>query len=92
MVTPAPEDEFVALLRERWRRGAVEYGNRSFGQPFPQTADEILQELVDVAGWAFVAWAGLRERLARVQAAAERLAPDESVPPGSGGTSPGHSA
>lgn len=67
----ALEDEFVAKLRAAWTRGAAEYGDASFKKPVAMLASEILQEAVDVAGWAFVLWVSLRERLARIQVSDE---------------------
>lgn len=67
------EDEFVARLRERWKQGAIEYGDESFGLPIHCTAAEILQEVEDVAGWAFVAWVQMRERLGVVRSSASAL-------------------
>lgn len=67
------EQEFAARLFERWRRGAVERGDASFDRPLATTADEMLQEVEDIAGWAFVLWVQLRMRLQRVVLAANRL-------------------
>ena len=58
--------EFLDVLGKRLRVGGVEYGDDSFHQPLPETAEEMLAELVDVAGWAFVGWVRLRMILKRV--------------------------
>ncbi len=54
---------FLALLNDRLHRGASEYGDRSFTRPVPQTVREVEEELLDVAGWAFVMWVQTRARL-----------------------------
>ncbi|MEY4535629.1 MAG: hypothetical protein RLZZ246_1947 [Planctomycetota bacterium] len=64
------------MLTVRLEAGAKEYGDRSFYKP--GTAEEILQELVDVAGWAFVAWVQMRMRLQGLELAAQQLVEDPS--------------
>jgi hypothetical protein len=77
------EDEFVAKLRAAWERGAKEYGDQSFANPPSSSVEEMLQELVDVAGWAFVAWVSLKGRLehylSRIKA--EAVTSAEAAPP-----------
>ncbi len=69
MTTTAPIDraaleaEFVERLRQRWARGARDYGDASFHAAPDVTVGEILSEVEDVAGWAFVLWVSLRQRL-----------------------------
>lgn len=63
--------EFVGLLKARLEQGAIDYGDKSFHRP--GTAEEILDELVDVAGWAFVAWVQMRMRLQGLELAAQEL-------------------
>lgn len=53
-------NEFAARLRARLDRGAETYGDQSFERPLPTTLHEIEEELLDVSGWAFVAWVRLR--------------------------------
>jgi hypothetical protein len=60
------EDAFVARLRERWKKGAEEYGDASFEAPLLRTSEEMLQEIEDIAGWAFIAWCQLHRRLQRL--------------------------
>lgn len=71
----ALEAEFVERLHARWRRGAEAYGDQSFSKPLPVTAEEILAEVEDIAGWAFVMWVSLRKRLTAVIEATDRLVP-----------------
>lgn len=59
----ALEREFVERLRQRWARGARDYGDASFHAAPDVTVGEILSEVEDVAGWAFVLWVSLRQRL-----------------------------
>ena len=66
--------EFVERLRQRWARGAREYGDRSFTRPLPETAEQILEEIEDVAGWSLIAWQQVRERLQHVEDRAAALA------------------
>jgi hypothetical protein len=47
---------FVTQIGQRLERGRVAYGDSSFAKPLPQLVDEIQEELLDVAGWAFVMW------------------------------------
>lgn len=60
---------FFRAVTERLEAGARTYGDASFARPLPATVAEIAQELLDLAGWGFVAWV----RMAAVQAAAERV-------------------
>jgi hypothetical protein len=66
-------EDFTSRVKERLRAGAVEYGDASFGRSMPSTAQEILQEIEDVAGWAFVMWVQMRRRLAGVLLAEQQL-------------------
>lgn len=66
--------EFVERLRQRWARGAREYGDSSFTLPLPETAEQILGEIEDVAGWSLIAWQQVRERLQHVEDRAATLA------------------
>lgn len=54
------------MLRKRWKAGAREYGDRSFFRPPFETVDQVLDEVADVAGWAFVLWVQLKLRLDNV--------------------------
>lgn len=69
----ALEDEFVAKLRAAWARGAEEYGDESFGKPICCTQEEILQEIVDIAGWSFIAFVQTRNNLDRARRSAVEL-------------------
>jgi len=61
MPSELPEfDAFIAALRPRLYVGAQTYGDASFERALPETADEIMQELLDVAGWAWIAWVRLK--------------------------------
>lgn len=46
--------EFTARLRERLEAGRQTYGDISFQRPREELIEEICQELLDVAGWAFI--------------------------------------
>jgi hypothetical protein len=71
------ERDFLSRLDKAWKRGAQQYGDVSFDKPLAATGEEILAELVDIAGWAFIAFARIREQLARVAAAAESQGLDD---------------
>ncbi len=65
--------EFVAKIAQRIERGAEEYGDQSFHESVPQTTEEILDEVLDVAGWAFVLWVQMRMKLERLELAASKM-------------------
>lgn len=69
--------QFLDQLAARLEAGAKEYGDRSFYKP--GTAEEILQELVDVAGWAFVAWVQMHLRLRGIDREADNLLREREV-------------
>lgn len=54
---------FLRELEARLNKGAQEYGNKSFNRSFKDLTDEVLQEYLDIAGWAYVGWAKAKERL-----------------------------
>lgn len=66
------QQEFVRRLQRRLARGAEEYGDASLKRPLAETVEEMLQEVEDIAGWAFVMWVQLRTRLNAVVQAAQR--------------------
>lgn len=47
---------FAERLRKRWAAGAARYGDASFSAPMVETVKQVLEELEDVPGWAFVLW------------------------------------
>jgi hypothetical protein len=51
---------FLALVFKRLEQGQAAYGDKSFGRPPAELVDEIGQELLDTAAWAFIAWARLQ--------------------------------
>jgi len=78
-------EAFLGSVRVRLQRGAIEYADRSFERPLPAICDEICEELLDVAGWAFVAHEHVRRRLGRIKramdAADAKCAPQPTEPP-----------
>lgn len=91
-MTQSPESNallslFVSRVASRLQRGAATYGDSSFDKPLATTADEILQELEDVAGWAAIAWVRIKKQLAWVDESAKQLGhgegPLDPVPHGS---------
>lgn len=55
-MTPDLEDQFITALRARLDAGRREYGPESFTRSPTELRGEIEEELLDVAGWAFVLW------------------------------------
>jgi hypothetical protein len=53
-------DQFTARIRERLEMGRKVYGDTSFELPPPALVEEIRQEVLDVAGWAFVMYCRLQ--------------------------------
>ncbi len=54
------QDEFLKNLAARLEAGRKEYGNSSLMQSPTDLKREIEEELLDVAGWAFVLWVRVR--------------------------------
>jgi hypothetical protein len=67
------EKQFVAMLRRRWKAGAREYGDASFFRPAPETVEQVLDEIADVAGWSFILWVQLKLRLDAILQAATAI-------------------
>lgn len=59
--------DFADEVRERMKAGRRTYGDKSFGLPFSMLMDEAKQEAVDLAGWPYMAWRQLRQRLDALQ-------------------------
>lgn len=60
-MTVDAEDHFIEALRARLDAGRREYGPQSFTRSPVELRGEIEEELLDVAGWAFVLWARMRK-------------------------------
>ena len=52
---------FTQAVARRLEAGAREYGDASFSRPPAELVGEVLEELEDVAGWAYVAWCRVRD-------------------------------
>lgn len=48
--------EFLQAVDARLAKGAIEYGDTSPLKPYTVLADEVQQELLDVAGWCCQLW------------------------------------
>ena len=59
-MTAEAEDQFIEALRARLDAGRREYGPQSFTRSPVELRGEIEEELLDVAGWAFVLWVRVR--------------------------------
>jgi len=64
---------FLRELESRLAKGAQEYGNKSFNRSFRDLTEEVLQEYLDIAGWAYVGWAKAKERLEIIEAQMARV-------------------
>lgn len=64
--TPLSDDalalfpQFSDRIRLRLQIGKATYGDKSFTMPMARLADEICQELLDVAGWSFIQYARIQ--------------------------------
>ena len=65
-------DRFIARLHQKLELGARQYGSASFERPLVELITEIEDELVDIAGWGWIAWSRL-EALRALVARAEQL-------------------
>jgi hypothetical protein len=65
---PAPS-EFFALVNKRLANGERVYGDASFDRPMAELVGEIEEELLDIAGWSYVAWCRLVALKKRVESA-----------------------
>ena len=53
--------KFLDALDKRLDQGHKDYGDKSFERPLAETVGEIEEELLDQAGWAFIAYVRLQE-------------------------------
>lgn len=68
---PKPLSDFLDLCRARAEQGGIEYGGRSFGRSPTDLADEIVEELADIAVWSGILHARV-DRMRETFAAADR--------------------
>ena len=61
--------EFFARVDQRLANGERVYGDASFERPTTELLGEIEEELLDIAGWSYVAWCRLVALKKRVEAA-----------------------
>lgn len=66
-------ESFLATVRARLYEGARVYGDLSFDKPPITTIKELLQEVEDIAGWAFVLHTQLSQRLSAIHRASSML-------------------
>jgi hypothetical protein len=64
-------DVFADAVADRLEHGAQAYRDRSFERPSVELVGEVLEELEDVAGWAFLLWTRL-QRMRAAMALAEK--------------------
>lgn len=58
---------FAAQVRLRLDTGRRQYGDESFTRPIPELLEELSQELLDQAGWAFVGWVRVQKLLNAIE-------------------------
>jgi len=75
-VEGAERRQFLDALAARLEVGARDYGNASFEKPVAMTSTEILDEALDIAGWAYILWVQLRRRCERLDGATRDLTSD----------------
>lgn len=73
--------EFAARIRARLESGKRVYGDSSFERPLVSLVEEIRQEALDVAGWAFILYDRLAELEQRVEQAKLHDDPAEILQP-----------
>jgi hypothetical protein len=59
--------EFVAAVRKRLDQGRRQYGDESFTRPIPEILEELSQELLDQAGWAFIGWTRIQRLISLIE-------------------------
>ena len=59
--------EFLAVLESRLAQGQRDYGNASFYKTHKQLRQELLNEYMDVAGWAYIQWRKAKRKLEDVE-------------------------
>lgn len=69
-------EDFLRQLSARLEKGEREYGNKSFERSFDDLADELLQEYLDIAGWAYIQWAKARKKLYAIQEGVDSFCSD----------------
>ena len=68
---PKPIENFLELCRARAEQGGMEYGGRSFSRSPADLADEIVEELADIAVWSGILHARV-DRMRETFAAADQ--------------------
>lgn len=70
-------ESFAGEVGARLEQGAREYGDQSFSKEPRELVREVEEELLDVAGWAFILWTRIRA----LREGVEGLSVDPSVLP-----------
>jgi len=69
--------EFLSEIEKRLDAGHREYGDGSFDRPTDDLVAELMEEALDLPGWAFVLWVRLRELSAKAQEVERRMMADD---------------
>src|SRR5882762_4527422 len=63
--------EFILSVLTRLEAGKRTYGDESFQMQPAELSGEVEEELLDVTGWAFVLWVGMKSIRSRIEREAE---------------------
>lgn len=72
-------NHFAGRVKQRLKRGARQYGNRSFSKDPEELLRELQQEALDLAGWGFILFVRLKraeQALRNAQRTEEPFFPD----------------
>jgi len=58
---------FQRTIKDRLRKGARDYGDRSFGRPPAELLDEIMEEIADIPGWGAILYSRAMNDPARAE-------------------------
>jgi len=58
---------FQRTIKDRLRKGARDYGDRSFDRPPAELLDEIMEEIADIPGWGAILFSRAMNDAARAE-------------------------
>lgn len=64
---------FLNLVMDRLEKGGAAYGEASFERPTQDLLGEIVEELADVAGWAFILCSKIFDLQRKIDASPSKL-------------------
>jgi hypothetical protein len=69
-------EEFFARIRGRMEKGNDSYQDRSFSADLIKLANEVQEEVLDIAGWGFILWRRIentKDQLTRIRSEVDNL-------------------